>query len=205
MAIENEQQTGMSDQGAGASHDRHSKDLTPRQSRFVEEYLVDLHITKAAIRAGYSARSAYSTGHRLMRNAEIQNAISKARAKLSESTKISAERVLDAYAKIAFGGLSKFLNVSDEGAITVDLRDCTPEDLNILSELVVEDIDKSPERGSSPARRIRVKMLDRLRALEALSKHLGLFEPNAGDQQGDSLLALIKEVQRRGSKPPIRK
>ena len=66
--------------------------LTPKQERFVQEYLIDLNATQAAIRAGYSVKTAYSQGERLLRNAEIKAAIEKARLKLS----IRAERtVLD--------------------------------------------------------------------------------------------------------------
>ncbi len=45
--------------------------LTPKQARFVEEYFVDLNATQAAIRAGYSAKTAYSQGERLLRNVEV--------------------------------------------------------------------------------------------------------------------------------------
>ena len=66
--------------------------LTLKQERFVAEYLIDLTATQAAIRAGYSVKTAYSQGERLLRNAEIKAAIEKARLKLS----IRAERtVLD--------------------------------------------------------------------------------------------------------------
>lgn len=49
--------------------------MTAKQKRFCDEYLVDLNATQAAIRAGYSDGSAYSTGHRMLKNAEVQNYI----------------------------------------------------------------------------------------------------------------------------------
>jgi len=69
--------------------------LNPRQSRFVEEYLIDLNATQAAIRAGYSAKTANTNGPRLMVNAGIQSAIQKAQAARSERTQITVDKVLD--------------------------------------------------------------------------------------------------------------
>ena len=69
--------------------------LNPRQSRFVEEYLIDLNATQAVIRAGYSAKTANTNGPRLMVNAGIQSAIQKAQAARSERTQITVDKVLD--------------------------------------------------------------------------------------------------------------
>ena len=60
--------------------------LTPKQQRFVEEYLVDLNATQAAIRAGYSKKTAEFQASRLLRNVKVQKAISKAREALSKKT-----------------------------------------------------------------------------------------------------------------------
>lgn len=69
--------------------------MNPRQIRFVEEYLIDLNATQAAIRAGYSAKTANTNGPRLMVNAGIQSAIQKAQAARSERTQITVDKVLD--------------------------------------------------------------------------------------------------------------
>ena len=68
--------------------------LTPRQQRFVEEYLVDLNATQAAIRAGYSAKTATSQGERLLRNVEVSAAIQAAQKARSERTKVTVDQVL---------------------------------------------------------------------------------------------------------------
>lgn len=68
--------------------------VNDRQLRFVEEYLVDLNATQAAIRAGYSEKTAYSIGQRLLKDVEVAAAIAKAQAARSEKTEITAERVL---------------------------------------------------------------------------------------------------------------
>lgn len=68
--------------------------LSPKQLRFVEEYLIDLNATQAAIRAGYSAKTAYSQGFDLLRKPEVQQAIDAAQKSRSERTQIDADYVL---------------------------------------------------------------------------------------------------------------
>ncbi len=68
--------------------------LTPKRSLFVKEYLVDLNATQAAIRAGYSAKTASSIGEQLLRNLEIRSAVDSALKKRAEKTEISAEYVI---------------------------------------------------------------------------------------------------------------
>ncbi len=68
--------------------------MTPKQSAFVDEYLIDLCATQAAIRAGYSARTAASIGERLLRNVEIKQFLSERMAARAERTRITADYVL---------------------------------------------------------------------------------------------------------------
>ncbi len=68
--------------------------LNPKQSRFVEEYLVDLNATQAAIRAGYSEKTAYATGSENLRKPQIQAAIQIAQAERSARTQITVDKVL---------------------------------------------------------------------------------------------------------------
>ena len=68
--------------------------LTDRQTAFAREYLVDLNATQAAIRAGYSERTAYSVGQRLLKKVEIQRAVAAAQAKRARRVEIKAEDVL---------------------------------------------------------------------------------------------------------------
>ncbi len=69
--------------------------LTPKQARFVEEYLIDLNATAAAKRAGYSERTAYAQGQRLLKHVEIAAAIQEAQEARSERTRIDQDWVID--------------------------------------------------------------------------------------------------------------
>lgn len=75
--------------------------LSPKQARFVEEYLVDLNATQAAIRAGYSAKTASQAGERLLRKVEIATAVQEAKAKRSERTEITQDMVLQRWWQLA--------------------------------------------------------------------------------------------------------
>lgn len=77
------------------------RQLTPRQAAFIREYLVDLNATQAAIRAGYSARTARAQGHRLLTDADIRQAITEAQEQRSERTGITADYVLSNIKEVA--------------------------------------------------------------------------------------------------------
>jgi len=109
------------------------RDLTKKQKRFVDEYLIDLNATQAAIRAGYSEKTAYSTGQRLTKNAEIQSYIQERQESRQKRTEITQDKVLQELAKIAFA-----------------------------------DIDSQGEAS-------RLKVSDKLIALDRLAKHLGMY------------------------------
>ena len=72
-----------------------SKELTPKQAAFVQEYLKDLNGTQAAIRAGYSKKTANEQAARLLANASVQAAVTKGREKLAAKAEVTAERVLN--------------------------------------------------------------------------------------------------------------
>ena len=83
--------------------------LTPRQKRFVEEYLIDLNATAAAKRAGYSPKWAYNVGPSVRRIPKVAEEIDRALAERAERTKITADRVVIELAKVAFGDCQRLL------------------------------------------------------------------------------------------------
>lgn len=76
--------------------------LTDKQKRFCEEYLIDLNATQAALRAGYSKRTAYSIGDENLKKPEIQNYLSELMKKRSERTGIKADDVINELKSVAF-------------------------------------------------------------------------------------------------------
>jgi len=176
--------------------------LLPKRERFAEEYLVDLNATQAAIRAGYSKKTASSQGERLLRNVEVQRAVQKGRFESKKRNEITLDDVLDEYKRIAFSGMSKFLRVSPDGDPIIDLSKCSADDLDLLSEAAVEDFTEGRGEDSRDVRRIKIKPMDRLKALESLGKHLGMGD-KAANQATDRLTQALIEISQRGSAAPI--
>lgn len=74
--------------------------MTPKQEAFVQQYLVDLNATQAAIRAGFSQKTAYSAGQRLLKHVEVAAAITEARRKLAARADFTVDQHMDELAKI---------------------------------------------------------------------------------------------------------
>ena len=174
--------------------------LSDKQEKFVDEYLIDLNATQAAIRAGYSPKTAKLTGHRLITNDNVQALIQKGREKAQKRAEVSLDDILNEYKRIAFSGMSRFIKINDDGEPVVDLSDCTPEDLDLLTETQLEAFTEN--EGARQVRRIKIKTMDRLKALETLGKHLGLGEKSKEEAQDRLTLALI-EISKQGSAAPI--
>ena len=85
--------------------------LTDKQRRFVEEYLVDLNATQAAIRAGYSKHTAQEQSSRLLSNVMVQRAVAEGRKCQQERTGITADRVLQEIAHIALADARELVDV----------------------------------------------------------------------------------------------
>ncbi len=141
--------------------------MTPRQRRFVEEYLVDLNATRAAKRAGYTARSAKDHGYRLLKNPAVAAAVAKAQGRRAARTRVSADRVVTELAKVAFGDPRRLLSWGPDGVVLRDSSELTEAEAALVSEV-------SETRTAAGGTR-KVKLHCKLSALNALGKHLGLF------------------------------
>ena len=155
--------------------------LTEKQQRFVEEYLIDLNATQAAIRAGYSAKTADQQGSRMLANVKVQQAISVAMAERSKRTGINQDRVVLELARIAFVKMTDL--VDSHGRI----KDGASEDDLACIESVKYKQSES-ETGSSVER--EVKISPKLKALELLGKHLGIEKVELYDLTGVHLFIL---------------
>lgn len=140
--------------------------MTEKQKRFAEEYLIDLNATQAAIRAGYSAKTANEQGARLLANVSVQQLIGEQMAKRSKRTGVNQDRVVLELAKIAFVKMTDVVN--DEGEIR---SGATDDDLACIESIKYKRSDS--DTGVSEER--EVKIASKLKALELLGKHLGMW------------------------------
>jgi len=87
--------------------------LTQKQQRFVEEYLIDLNVTQAAIRAGYSANSARQQAHDLLTKPDIEAAMAELRREQSERCRVKADDVIAELVKIGFANLADYYSLTE--------------------------------------------------------------------------------------------
>jgi phage terminase small subunit len=143
------------------------RQLSEQRQRFVEEYLTDLNGTQAAIRAGYSVKTAQEQSSRLLSNVMVQEAISKAMAARSKRTGVNQDRVVLELARIAFVNIEDVVD-TDTGKI---LPNATRDDLACVEGIKYKESDN--QYGGSVER--EVKVASKLKALELLGKHLGMW------------------------------
>lgn len=140
--------------------------LTVKQRMFVEEYLIDLNATQAAIRAGYSAKTADQQGSRMLANVKVQQAIAERMAERSRRTGVNQDRVVLELAKIAFVRMTDV--VDSNGRIK---QGASTDDLSCIESIKYKESDN--EFGGSVER--EVKIASKLKALELLGKHLSMW------------------------------
>lgn len=165
-------------------------DLKPKQNCFVEEYLVDLNATQAAIRAGYSPATAGSIGSRLLKTVNVRACIDKKLAEQSIRTGVNADRVIRELAKIAF------INANDIIGIDATVKpDASRDDTAAIASVKIKVID-----GDFPSTEHEIKLHDKNKALELLGKHLGMFTDNV-HLSGDVGVQIINDIPKSPSKP----
>lgn len=161
--------------------------LTDKQKRFVDEYLVDLNATAAAKRAGYSEKSASRIAIELLNKTHVSAEIQKRQAKLRGKLEITQERVLEELAAIAFANGTDFATITHNGLVRLTPTAEVPEE----KKKAVASI-KEGQYGTE------IKLHDKVRALELLGKHLGVFDANNGssNEQENNIFEVIEESTR---------
>lgn len=159
--------------------------MTVKQKIFIEEYLIDLNATQAAIRAGYSSDSAYSIGQENLKKPELRARIDQAMAERSRRTGINQDRVLRELARLAF------VNPTD----VINMEDATLKESSDVDDTAAIQSVKVKSFGENGIER-EIKMTDKLRALELLGKHLGMFQNNLNlnVQSSEKLEAIFSQL-----------
>ena len=138
--------------------------LNEKQKRFVSEYIIDLNAKQAAIRAGYSPKTAEVQASRLLSLVKVQTEITKAMEDREKRTGITQDRVLAELSAIAFAKATDYVEVDEDGFV------------KIKPTVGLTDEQKSAIAGiKKGANGIEIKLVDKTKALEMLSRHLGLF------------------------------
>ena len=162
-----------------------SSKLNDRQKRFADEYLIDFNATEAAKRAGYSEKTAYSMGSENLKKPDILAYIEKRKKARIDRTQITQDKVIIELAKIAFADGMDFATVGKRNRVLL-----TPtEDLPLEKRAAVASVKK----GAKGA--VEVKTYDKVKALELLGKHLGLWDKTAGSGEVEDLTPLAEMLK----------
>ena len=158
--------------------------LNDKQKRFAEEYIIDLNATQAAIRAGYSEKTAYSQGQRLLKHVEVQAYIQELADKRAKRVEVSQDFVLNELLRRCSVDIKDFLKFGPDG---VELKDSDEIDGTLVSEVSMTNGMYGPS--------IKFKLHDNDKSLELLGKHLKLFSDTLTVQNPDGTNLLKDGIQ----------
>lgn len=168
--------------------------LNDKQTRFVDEYLIDLNATQAAIRAGYSKRTAGSQAHDLLKNPEIEAAIAARQAERAVRTGITQDRVLQELALLAFSDMRKFAEWGSDGVKLLDSKAMEEADARCVAEVS----ESTTKDGGS----VKFRIHSKVDALKLIGQHLAMFTEKIqhSNADGDFTLEDLLKAYRSAAK-----
>ncbi|PXV61193.1 phage terminase small subunit [Dysgonomonas alginatilytica] len=144
--------------------------LNDKQERFCYEYCIDFNATQAAIRSGYSKKTAKQIGSRLLTNVDVQTRVKQMQANLAETAGISALMIVREHAKIAFSNVGQlrdgWIKLKDFKKLTDDQKAC-------IQEVATKTVHRT--MGDEPVEEeyVKVKLYDKQKSLDSLTDILG--------------------------------
>lgn len=148
--------------------------LTPKQEQFCREYLIDLNATQACIRAGYEEKTSAQQGSRLLSNAKIQAFVQSINEKRQEKTETDAAWVLRRLRILAEFNINKFIKKDERGNAVYDFSTATDDDWYCISEYTTEEIHRGAGDDVYVVDKIKIKTVDKLKAIELAGKHVSI-------------------------------
>lgn len=177
--------------------------LNDRQTKFCFEYLKCDNATQAAIKAGYSKKTAYSIGQRLLKHVEIKAYIESKKQKVVAKLEITYERTMLEIGRLAFQDVRKFYR--PDGSL-IPIHELDDDAAAVISGIEMEEIYLGQKKGKgkkSAGRLIKIKRFGKDKAVEILAKHFKLYSDGANinnnitqpmtDEQVDKVLAEIRK------------
>jgi len=158
--------------------------LTPKQQRFVQEYLIDLNATQAAIRAGYSKSTAKQQGSRLLTNADIAAAVAAGGKKIGQKLELTTDMIKEELRLLGFANMLDYTKVNGNGDLVADLSKLSREQAAAMSEVTIETYLDGAGEDAQEVKRVKFKLHDKRAALVDLGKHLGMFKDDS-NKPGD--------------------
>lgn len=169
--------------------------LSFQQARFVEEYLLDLNATQAAIRAGYSQKSAFIIGWENLRKPNIAAAVTESREKLSDKLDVTLEDLAVEMRKLAYSNALDYVRVLPNGEPAVDFSQLTRSQAAAITEITVEDYTDGRGEDAREVKRVRYKVESKRQAIMDLAKLLGHVTDKVEHSGGVTVTPVLAEAQ----------
>ena len=172
-------------------------DFADKQKQFCKEYVVDLNATQAAIRAGYSPKTARQIGQRLLTKVDIQAEIQRLKKLRASKVEVTADFVLKQLVDIATTNITDVVNIMN--------RPIPMEDGSVINVpyLIVKNTEELTEAQKSAIASIKqgkngieIKMHDKVATLKLIGDHLGMFVPqrdSSDNFESDGFIEALKE------------
>jgi phage terminase small subunit len=164
--------------------------LTDKQSRFVDEYLVDYNRTQAAIRAGYSRKSAHYAGAHLYKNPRVLEEIERRKQLLSERMELTEDEILNEQQAIARANMADYIYAIEKG------------DIKGLKRELGRCIKRLSITNTQFGQRVTIELYDKLAALEFLAKTLGMLDKDRRKNEAPfKVLVMEKYINQKVADP----
>lgn len=180
--------------------------LTKKQKRFCDEYLVDLNATQAAIRSGYSKRTAQEQSSRLLSKVMVQEYIQKRKTDRIKRTEITQDMVLRELAIIAFSNAADYASIVEKQATAevegtmIPLLNENGEPLmyRTVEPVLTADLTEDQKKALAVIKKGRdgfeIKPYDKVRALELIGRHLGMWDKKT-EKDNEEQAARIEKIK----------
>jgi len=167
------------------SNKKPNKKLSPKHKQFCKEYIIDLNATQAYIRTGYASKNPHKTASILLTKQDIQAEIQVQLEARAKRTHITADRVIQEIANIALIKESEFYN--EDGSVKY-LSQLTPEQRASLTSYQFKTVKVGDDYEEVPVFRVQ----DKMKALEMLGKHFGIFEKDNSQSKPDAVTTIVR-------------
>jgi len=152
--------------------------ITDRMKKFVDEYLIDFNATQAAIRAGYSPDTANEQGSQLLARPDIRELVAEGQKEIMERTQTFQDNAVAELKIVGFSDLADFLTVKDGGIVEQKpFNELTKEQTKCIKK-IKQTVRSSHSADGTILHQtavIEIELHDKLKALELLGRHLGMF------------------------------
>lgn len=154
--------------------------------RFADKYFETLNASESAIYAGFSADTARQQGWQLLQREEVQEYLQKLRTEYQEQSGINKQRILDEYAKIAFSDVRELFSETNTLLRIGDIDD------NMAGAIMSVESDEIFMQGQTIGETKKVKLYNKLQALDSLGKVLGIFEKDNEQSKINSQVTIFQ-------------